>query len=177
MRKHIFGRQLQRDTNERKALFKSLMGALIINESIKTTEAKAKAVRGYVEKMVTKARKNADETTRMLQGQYTEPVLKKFIEDVTPRFAKRPGGYTRIIKLGNRLRDNARMVILEWVEKPVKVDIINPENKKNVKSEKAEATVKIKNEKKSKEKQPKKEDKKTKAASGKPSKKKSEKKK
>src|SRR5258706_10092604 len=106
MRKHIFGRQLQRDTNERKALFKSLMSALIVNDSIKTTEAKAKAVKGKVEKMITKTRKNSEEAKRMLQGYFTEPVLKKLVDEITPRFTNRPGGYTRIVKLGNRVRDN-----------------------------------------------------------------------
>jgi len=116
MRKQIFGRQLQRDTNERKALFKSLMAALVLHESIQTTEAKAKAIRGQIEKLVTKAKTNSD-AKRQLQKYFAEPVLTKFITDVAPRFMQRPGGYTRIVKMGNRLRDNAKMVVLEWVEK------------------------------------------------------------
>ena len=172
MRKHVFGRQLQRDTNERKALFKSLMSALVINESIKTTEAKAKSIKSYVEKMVTKARKNTEETKRVLQGDFTQPVLKKFIDEITPRFTNRPGGYTRIIRMGNRVRDNAKMVILEWVEKPVKIDIINPENKKSSNTEKLQATTKVKKEKKSNEKPAKKEEKNSKTTGDKKSNKK-----
>jgi len=120
MRKHISGRKLQRDTNERKALFKSLMSSLVLHESITTTEAKAKAVKGAIEKIVTKAKKQAKQAKqaeRILRAHFSDSVLKKLINDIAPRFANRPGGYTRIIKLGNRLQDNAKMVKLEWVEK------------------------------------------------------------
>ena len=117
MRKQVFGRKLQRDTNERKALFKSLMGALVEKESIKTTEAKAKAVRGQMEKFVTKARDGGKEAERKLQGYFSAPVLAKLVKEIAPRFAGRPGGYTRIVKIGNRFGDNAKMVVLEWVEK------------------------------------------------------------
>ena len=118
MRKQVFGRKLQRDTNERKALFKSLMTALIEKESIQTTEAKAKAVKGEIEKLVTKARDEGKQAERALQAYFATPVMRKLIDEVAPRFVGRPGGYTRIIKIGNRLRDNAKMVVLEWVEKP-----------------------------------------------------------
>ena len=67
MKKHISGRKLQRDTNERKALFKSLMSSLVLHESITTTEAKAKAVKGAIEKIVTKAKKQAKQAERILR--------------------------------------------------------------------------------------------------------------
>lgn len=121
MRKQVFGRQLQRDSNERKALFKSLMTSLVQKESIKTTEAKAKAVKGEIEKLVTKAKKNGLQAERALQAYFSTPVARKLINEVAPRFLTRPGGYTRIIKTGNRLRDNAKMVILEWVDKKPEV--------------------------------------------------------
>lgn len=120
MRKKIFGKQLQRDTKERKALFNSLMTALIVDESIKTTEAKAKAVKGEIEKIVTKAKKGEAYAQQFLQRYFTAPVLNKLVSDIAPRFASRPGGYTRILRLNNRVRDNAKMVILEWVEKKEK---------------------------------------------------------
>ncbi len=124
MRKKIFGKQLQRDTKERKALFNSLMSALIIDESIKTTEAKAKAVKGEIEKIVTKAKKGEAYAEQFLQRYFTAEVLKKLVTDVAPRFTNRQGGYTRIIRVGHRVRDNANMVILEWVEKKEKIEIV-----------------------------------------------------
>lgn len=119
MRKQVFGRQLKRDTNERKALFKGLASSLVIHERIETTEEKAKAIKGYVEKMVTKAKNNdATQAHRLLQAHLTNDALKKLLSDVAPRFADRQGGYTRIIKLGNRFSDNASMALIEWVVRP-----------------------------------------------------------
>ncbi|MDE2025176.1 MAG: 50S ribosomal protein L17 [Patescibacteria group bacterium] len=143
MRKQVFGRKLQRDTNERKALFKSLMTSLIEKESIRTTEAKAKAVRGEMEKLVTKARDGGKEAERMLQGYFSASVLAKLVKDIAPRFAGRPGGYTRIVKLGTRFGDNAKMVVLEWVEKGVEA---TEKGAKKVKAavEKMEATTEVK---------------------------------
>lgn len=140
MRKQVFGRKLQRDTNERKALFKSLMTALIEKESIKTTEAKAKAVKGEMEKLVTKARDNGAQAERALQAYFSAPVMRKLINDIAPRFAGRPGGYTRIVKIGNRLRDNAKMVVLEWVEKPA---VKAPKTAKAETTEKVEAEAAV----------------------------------
>lgn len=118
MRNKIFGRQFKRDTNERKALFKSLMSALILMDRIKTTHEKAKAIQGSVEKLVTKAKKKGESSKREM-GQYlTEPAIEKLIADIVPRFSKRPGGYTRIIKMQKRLSDKAHMSIIEWVEGP-----------------------------------------------------------
>lgn len=117
MRKNYFGRQLKRDANERKALFKGLVSQLVIHERVKTTEAKAKAIRGLAEKLVTNSRKEALLAHKLLQPYLTADALKKMIGDIGPRFANRPGGYTRIVKLQNRFSDNADMAIIEWVEK------------------------------------------------------------
>ena len=125
MRKNVFGRQLKRDLNERKALFKGLISSLVIHEEIKTTEQKAKAVRGLAEKLVTKSRKEKLQAYALLQPYLTPEALKKMMSEIGPRFANRPGGYTRITKLPNRFSDNADMVTLSWVEKkaaPVVVD-------------------------------------------------------
>lgn len=118
MRKQVFGRHFKRDTNERKALFKSLSSALVMHERIETTEEKAKAIKGSIEKMVTKAKKR-DEVmaVRLLSGDLSAPAVKKMIASIAPRFSTRDGGYTRIIKKGNRFNDNASMVFIEWVEK------------------------------------------------------------
>lgn len=142
MRKNLYGRQFKRDINERKALFKGLVSALVIHESIKTTEEKAKAIRGLAEKLVTKSRKEKFQANRLLQPYLTDPALKKMLSDIGPRFAKRPGGYTRIIKQQNRFSDNASMATIEWVEmtKTVSVAkkpaIVNPVEAEPVKTEK-----------------------------------------
>lgn len=118
MKKQVFGRQLKRDTNERKALFKGLVSSLTMYERIETTEEKAKSIRGHVEKLVTKAKKNDSVHARsLLQAYLTHEALQKMLTDIAPRFVDRPGGYTRILKIGNRFSDNASMVIMEWVEK------------------------------------------------------------
>src|SRR5258708_472518 len=120
MKKRVFGRQLSRDKNERTALFKGLMTSLILEESIQTTEAKAKAIKGQVEKLVTKAKKG-QQAEYLLQPYVSSDAVKKLITDLGPRFAQRPGGYTRVIKLGNRFSDNAAMAVIEWVEKPTAI--------------------------------------------------------
>jgi large subunit ribosomal protein L17 len=149
MRKQVFGRHFKRDTNERKAMFKSLASALVMHERIETTEEKAKAIRGSVEKMVTKAKKRDNVmAVRLLSPELTSPAVKKMIASIAPRFSTRDGGYTRIIKKGNRFNDNASMVLLEWVEKAsaVAVDIIAPAAsvKKSVKANVASEAVVVK---------------------------------
>ncbi len=116
MRKNIFGRQFSRDTNQRKSLFKSLISSLILDESIKTTLEKAKAIKGDVDKIVNKAKKG-DNTLKiqLLQRHLGIDAMNKVIKDIAPRFKDRSSGYTRIIKLGRRFSDNAAMVIMEWV--------------------------------------------------------------
>lgn len=117
MRKNVFGRKFKRDVNERKALFKSLMSSLVLRERIKTTEAKAKAIKGDVDKLITTAKKNQDNARRFLTKSLSPDALEKLIIKVVPRFKNRQGGYTRIIRLGKRVSDHAQMVVMEWVEK------------------------------------------------------------
>jgi large subunit ribosomal protein L17 len=119
MRKNVFGRQFSRDTNERKSLFKSLLSSLILDEGIKTTLEKAKAIKGDADKLVNKA-KSKDKTLQiqLLQRTLGTDAMNKLIKDIAPRFKDRTSGYTRIIKLGRRFSDNAAMVLMEWVIKP-----------------------------------------------------------
>src|SRR3990167_5247137 len=117
MKKNIFGRKFKRDIKERKALFKSLMSSLVLKERIKTTEAKAKAIKGDVDKLITTVKKNEDFARRFLAKSLSPEALEKLIGKVVPRFKERPGGYTRIIKLPKRASDHTPMVIMEWVEK------------------------------------------------------------
>lgn len=140
MRKNIFGKQLSRDANERKALFKTLASSLVMTERIETTEAKAKAIRPYVEKLVTKAKKRNSEARQFVEPYLTKLATDKVISDMSVRFANRNGGYTRIIKLGNRFFDNAPVVMMEWVEKkPVQI-----ESKKKTKAQKTEKKASVK---------------------------------
>lgn len=118
MRKNVFGRQFKRDANERKALFKNLLTSLVLHERIRTTEAKAKAIKGAADKLITKAKtKKGDQAYKQLHPDINQDAVVKVIDTLAPRFAKRQGGYTRIIKDRNRVADNAPMVYLEWTER------------------------------------------------------------
>jgi len=118
MKKNVFGRKFSRNTNQRKALFKSLISSLILEESIKTTLEKAKAIKGDVDKIVNKAKnKESKLAARVLAPSLGKDAINKVIADIAPRFKDRSSGYTRIMKLGRRFSDNAAMVLMEWVVK------------------------------------------------------------
>jgi large subunit ribosomal protein L17 len=125
MRKQVFGKQLKRDVNERKALFKNLLTSLVMEERIKTSVAKAKAIRGAADKLITKAKKGGTVAYRGLEADVNHNAVVKLIDDLGPRFADRNGGYTRIIRIGKRVADNAPMVMMEWVEKSSKLKVQN----------------------------------------------------
>jgi large subunit ribosomal protein L17 len=114
MRKRKRGRKLSRKKNQRQALFRALISALILNEKIKTTEAKAKEIRPRVEKFITRAKKGDLASRRYLLRFFPEKVVKKLIE-IGERYKERQGGYTRIIKLLPREADGAKMAIIELV--------------------------------------------------------------
>src|SRR5258708_750666 len=116
MRKNVFGRKFKRDTNERKAFFKGLISSLVINERIRTTEPRAKAIKGDADKIITKVKRNKDLAKRTLGKLLNQEALNKLINDVAPRFANRNGGYTRIIRIGKRFGDDAMEVMIEWTE-------------------------------------------------------------
>jgi len=118
MRKNVFGRQFSRDANQRKSLFKSLISSLILDESIKTTLEKAKAIKGDVDKIINKAKRgDAKLATQLLQRSLGIEAMNKVIKDLAPRLNDRTSGYTRIIKMGRRFSDNASIVVMEWVIK------------------------------------------------------------
>lgn len=121
MKKNVFGRKLSRDKNERKALFKSLMSSLVLYEKIETTEAKAKAIRPEIEKLVTKAKKGGNAAKLVLEKSLSRPAFDKMIKEIGPRFSKRQGGYVRLIKLGRRFGDDSPVVVIEWVDKAVAI--------------------------------------------------------
>lgn len=116
MRHRQQGRILDRTASSRRALFKNLAASLIIYEKVKTTEAKAKELRSYVEPLVTKGKKNTLAARRLLLSRLpTANAVKKVLEVLAPRYPERAGGYTRIIKLGRRQGDGAPQVLIEFV--------------------------------------------------------------
>lgn len=107
---------LDRTSSARKALLRSLAESVVLYEKVKTTEAKARAVRPLVEKMITVGKNNNLASKRKLSSFfYTENSIKKIIEELGPRYKERNGGYTRIVKIGPRKGDGANMVQIELV--------------------------------------------------------------
>lgn len=137
MRHKVHGRRLSRDTGHRNALRRNLIADLLVFEQITTTEAKARTIRPAAEKMITLAKRglaNAEgeavharrlaaarlPNTRTMEaedGTFEEvDVVRKLFEEIAPRYADRPGGYTRMVKIGRRSGDNADMAVLMLVE-------------------------------------------------------------
>jgi large subunit ribosomal protein L17 len=110
------GRQLSRTATHRKATLRNLATALFRHGRIETTTAKAKELRPYAERLITLARRG-DLHARRLAGRKIQDrqVLGKLFDDIAPRFAERPGGYTRILKVGTRKGDAADMSLIELV--------------------------------------------------------------
>jgi large subunit ribosomal protein L17 len=131
MRHRVKGKKLGRDSGHRKALRTNLTRALLENGRIKTTRAKAEYVRGHVERIITvakrglaKAEEQGDEAIavharRIAASRLNNDrvIVQKLFDDIAPRFAERPGGYTRVYRLGPRKGDNAEMVLLELVDR------------------------------------------------------------
>jgi large subunit ribosomal protein L17 len=122
MRHRVAGRRLKRSSSHRQALFKNLITELFRHSRITTTEAKAKAVRPEAEKLITVAKRSMDMESdvharrRVLRTITDKEVMQQLFETIAPEYKNRPGGYTRIIKLGPRQGDAAPMAIIELVE-------------------------------------------------------------
>ncbi|MFH1656333.1 MAG: 50S ribosomal protein L17 [Candidatus Nealsonbacteria bacterium] len=116
MKKKVKGRKFGREKDQRKALLKSLARSIFLNEKIKTTEAKAKEVSGFVEKLITRSIKGDLATIRYLSGLFDKELVKKIVNEIGPRYKNRPGGYTRIIKVEPRKTDGSKMAIIEFVK-------------------------------------------------------------
>ena len=117
MRHQRSGKKLGRSPAHRKALYSNLAGALIEHGRISTTEAKAKAVKPFAEKMITLGKRGDLHARRQaLAALRSNDVVHRLFADIAPRFAERPGGYTRIVRLGQRQGDAAEMVYLEFVD-------------------------------------------------------------
>jgi large subunit ribosomal protein L17 len=120
MKHRVVGKKLARDRGHRQALFKNLLSALILHGEIKTTEAKAKAVQRLFEKLVTKSRPGTVSVRRRV-GTYlnSRQVVNRLVDEITPLLKNRTSGFTRLIRLEKRQGDNAPMVKLVLVAKPV----------------------------------------------------------
>ena len=117
MRHHRRGRKLGRDAAHRKALYANLAASLIEHGRIRTTEAKAKEVRPIVEELITLGKRGDVAAHRQAVAFLrSKPIAHELFAEVAPRFADRPGGYSRIVKLGPRQGDAAEMVYLELVD-------------------------------------------------------------
>jgi large subunit ribosomal protein L17 len=109
--------KLSRDAAHRKALLRNLSKQLIEHERIRTSQAKAKAVKPEVEKLITLAKRGDLHARRLLLSKLGQDkfTVHKLVEEIAPRYTERPGGYTRIVKLGPRRSDSTEMVFLELV--------------------------------------------------------------
>jgi large subunit ribosomal protein L17 len=116
MRKLNKGRKFSRKIGPRNALLRVLVNNFLLHEKIKTTEAKAKELRIVAEKMITRAKNSSLANRRILAQNLTPKMTKKIIDQIAPSYKERSGGYTRIIKLGPRNSDGAKMAIIELVK-------------------------------------------------------------
>jgi large subunit ribosomal protein L17 len=124
MRHKKSGHRLSRSKDQRAALRRVMIKQLFTHERIRTTRAKADAIRGPAERLITLAKRGNDagdsqmvHARRLAAARINDPeVVKKLFDDIAPRYADRPGGYTRILKLGPRYGDSADMVLIELVE-------------------------------------------------------------
>jgi large subunit ribosomal protein L17 len=138
---------LERMSAHRKALHRNMVTSLFRHERIKTTRTKALAVRRTAEKLITRAKNDSVHNRRIASSRlFDEGVVAKLFTDIGPRMKERPGGYTRIIKLGERYGDASEIVILELVDHVLKTDV-----EKDKKVKKAEKKAAKKKENKSKE--------------------------
>ena len=136
MRHKVFGRQLNRSSNERKRLLRNLSRSLILHGSMTTTLGKAKAMQGFVEKLVTKAKNNDLTSRRLLLSKINDvKSVDKLLTEIGPLFKSTNGGYTRIIKLVSRAGDNASQAIITFTKPVSKSEQVKKEKKVKPKKE------------------------------------------
>lgn len=120
MRHRKSGRQLNRNSSHRKAMFSNMAGSLVKHEIIKTTLPKAKELRRVIEPLITLAKTDSVANRRLAFARTRDKeVVGKLFNELGPRYEGRPGGYTRILKCGFRTGDNAPMAYIEFVDRPV----------------------------------------------------------
>lgn len=115
MNHRVKGRKFKRTHSQRKALLKHLAEAFILQDRIETTTAKAKELSGFVEKLVTCAKRGDLSAAKAVHDTLAPDAAKRLLLEVAPKYAERNGGYTRIVKIGERKGDAAQMAIIEFV--------------------------------------------------------------
>ncbi|MEJ6474339.1 50S ribosomal protein L17 [Pseudoalteromonas piscicida] len=124
MRHRKSGRQLNRNSSHRKAMFSNMAGSLVKHEIIKTTLPKAKELRRVIEPLITLAKTDSVANRRLAFARTRDKeVVGKLFSEIGPRFADRPGGYTRILKCGFRAGDNAPMAYIELLDRPATEEV------------------------------------------------------
>ncbi|MCG9758316.1 MULTISPECIES: 50S ribosomal protein L17 [Pseudoalteromonas] len=124
MRHRKSGRQLNRNSSHRKAMFSNMAGSLVKHEIIKTTLPKAKELRRVIEPLITLAKTDSVANRRLAFARTRDKeVVGKLFTEIGPRFADRPGGYTRILKCGFRTGDNAPMAYIELLDRPAAEEV------------------------------------------------------
>ena len=128
MRHRKSGRQLNRNSSHRKAMFCNMAGSLVRHEMIRTTVAKAKELRRVVEPLITLAKSDSVANRRLAFARTRDKdVVGKLFNELGPRYSERPGGYTRIMKCGFRTGDKAPMAYVELVDRPVADEVEDDE--------------------------------------------------
>ena len=124
MRHRHTGRQLNRNSSHRKAMFKNMSVSLIDHELIRTTVAKAKELRGKVERLITLAKVDTVANRRLAFSRLRDrDAVTKLFNEIGPRYVSRPGGYTRVLKCGFRTGDKAPMAFVELVDRPIEAPV------------------------------------------------------
>ena len=128
MRHQKRGRKFNRTASHRKAMMSNLASALVLHKRIQTTDAKGKELRGFIERLVTYAKKGDLHSRRLIQkriqGKNSQQIANILIHDIAPTYESRNGGYTRIVKIRNRKNDNAAVSLIEFVDmSPTVVDV------------------------------------------------------
>lgn len=120
MRHRKKGRELSRTRSHKRAMLRNMATSLFLHERIRTTEAKAKELRPYAERLITLARNGDVHSRRQARRHIADrEVLQKLFDQIGPRFKDRPGGYTRILKLGARRGDGAELALIELTEREI----------------------------------------------------------
>lgn len=146
MRHRVRGRKLKRTASHRAALMRALATSLLKHKRIKTTLAKAKEARSFVEKIITKAKKGDLHSRRLVMSEIKDKdVIKELFSEIVNNIDERPGGYTRVVKLGTRLGDAAQMAILELVDYNEAANL-KAEERKSQREQKAKEKEKSKQE-------------------------------
>jgi len=129
MRHRHSGRQLNRNSSHRKAMFKNMVSSLVEHEVIKTTLPKAKELRRYAEPLITLAKEDSVANRRLAFDRLrNKDTVGKLFSEIGPRYESRPGGYLRILKCGYRAGDNAPMAYVELVDRPVIAEEVEEES-------------------------------------------------